>query len=269
MKRNNILILIAILSLAVISAQAQFGNLKKVVKDKTKTGETQTKPETTGNKTESVNKTESKNNNSDPNFLFVGTDGMDGSSIGGLRVCSVTYVGANPLEARFKQWIDQISPTAQEKMFANKKCELMGFPINDNPSYKYRNVDSLETLAQGNSAYRVEGDNLVLVKDFTTSSLYVVVVPEVSKSGLTLKELNLGVKPDLKDTYRRKANSVFNYHDLKQALYIFEKYKKYPSPSGTNSVLFLADDFETLNKQGKFKGLIIYRLVGDSLEPVK
>jgi hypothetical protein len=154
-------------------------------------------------------------------------------------------------------------------MYAKGTCQLMGFRIVDNPSYKYRNVDSLETLAQGNSAYKVEDEKLVLVKDFTESSMYVVVVPQVNKPGLKLIDLRLGVTPDLKATYRKKTASVFNYHDLKQALYIFEKYKNNPGPYETNSVLFNSADFEKLNKQGKFKGLVIYKLVGENLELVK
>ena len=269
MKNKTILILFAILGFGAISVPAQFGNLKKAIKDKTKTESAQTSPDTTEEKTETVSRTETKNNVGDPNFLFVGPDGMAGSSVSEIIVCAQNYLGANPLRQRFKQWIDELSPTAQEKMFANGKCGLMGFPIKDDQGHKYRNVDSLETLAQGSSAYRVEGGKLVLVKDFAASSMYVVVVPEVNRPGLTLKDLNLGVPPDLKDTYRRKARSVYNYHDLKQALYIFEKYKNYPSPLENNSVLFSASDFETLNKQGKFKGLVVYRLVGDNLVPVK
>jgi hypothetical protein len=88
----------------------------------------------------------------------------------------------------------------------------------------------------------------------------------MAKAGLKLKDLNLCVKPDQKDKYRRKTRSASNCHDLKQSLYVFEKYKQYPGEYQTNSSLFFEKDFKTLNKQGKFKGLRIYKLVGGELE---
>jgi len=202
--------------------------------------------------------------------IFIGADDMDGKSTADLKVCSDdTGSFESALKTRFKQWYSDISKTAQEKMFAKGTCQLMSFQIVDKPGYRYRTVDSLETLAQGNSAYRVEGEKLVLVKDFATNALYVVVVPAVAKPGLKLSDLRLGVTPDLKNTYRKKTASVYNYHDLDQAVYIFKKYKEYPGPYQTNSALFSAEDFEKLNKAGKFKGLVVYKLIGEKLEKAK
>jgi len=199
-------------------------------------------------------------------YLFVGADKMDGKKTSELKVCSGdTGSFESSLKKGFKQWYSDISITAQEKMFSKGTCQLMGFRIVDKPSRKFRNVDSLETIAQGKSAYKVEGDELVLVKDFVASSMYVVVVPQVNKAGLKLTDLRLGVTPDLKNTYRKKTASVFNYHNLDQALYIFKKYKSNPSPYETNSVLFSYADFKKLDKSGKFKGLVIYKLVDDEL----
>ena len=261
MKQTKLLMLIAILVFAASSAQAQIGKIKNVIKENTKTENTQK----TSDAIEKSNKS-----NSDADYLFVGADDLEGEPTSKFKVCSDdTGSFENDLKTQFEQWFSDISRTAQEKMYAKGTCQLMGFRIVDNPSYKYRNVDSLETLAQGSSAYNVIGGKLALLKDFSANSMYVVVVPDIDKPGLKLIDLRLGVTPDLKATYRKKTAAVFNYHDLKQALYIFEKYKNYPGPYETNSVLFNSADFENLNKQGKFKGLIIYKLVGEDLEPMK
>ena len=207
---------------------------------------------------------------SSESYLFIGADKLDGEKISEFKVCSGdTGSFESSLKEGFKQWYSDISITAQEKMYSKGTCQLMGFRIVDKPNRKFRNVDSLETIAQGNSAYKVEGDKLVLVKDFVASSMYVVVVPQVNKAGLKLVDLRLGVTPDLKNTYRKKTAGVFNYHNLDQALYIFKKYKSNPSPYETNSVLFSSADFKKLNKSGKFKGLVIYELEGEKLVAYK
>ena len=255
MKRYTFLILVAILAFSAISINAQLGSIKKIVKDK--------------NRSEKKAEKSTKSNSSNE-YLFVGKDGLDGEMTSQFKVCESTGGSfESPLKTKFKQWYSDISTTAQEKLYAKGSCQLMCFQIKDNRSYKYRNVDSLETLAQGASAYKVEGEKLVLVKDFTADSMYVVVVPQVNKPGLKLADLRLGVTPDLKNTYRKKTAGVFNYHNLDQAVYIFKKYKANPSPYETNSVLFSSKDFKKLNKQGKFKGLIIYKLIGDELKPAK
>jgi hypothetical protein len=276
MKYKILISLITIMAFAAISANAQFGDLKKTVKGSvnSKKKQTEEKSEEKSNENKhpgsaQTSETKTARTGDVPPFLYIGADKMDGVSIAELRVCADNYVGANSLKKEFKQWIDAISDVAKEKMFAAKRCELMGYYISDNPARKYKDADSLETVAQGNSVYEVENDKLVLVKDFVASAFYVVVVPDANKASLTLADLNLCVTPDLKNTYRKKTKSVSNCHDTKQALYVFEQYKSYPGPMQTNSALFSAADFETLNKQGKFKGLVIYKLNGDMLEPVK
>lgn len=257
MKQNLIISLIAILTFAVLPAYAQLGSLKKIAKDKTK------------NSKPSPKSSSAKNLPNDPEYFYVGTNDLDKAKIGGLKVCSDNHKGKINWKNEFKQWFDEISPTAQLKMFERKRCDLMGFHVTDKPNRKYRKVDDLADRASGLSVYQVEDGKLVLVKKFATSGLYVVVVPQVAKSGLKLTDLNLAVKPDQKDHYRRKAKGVANYHNLKQSLYYLNQYKKYPGEFATNSVLYLEKDFQTLNKKGEFKPFVIFRLVGGKLEPLK
>jgi len=203
-------------------------------------------------------------------FMFIGENGLEGKAIGDFRSCSENNADAKKLlGSRFKQWIDEISQTAQQKMFELKRCELMGIYVIDQPGRKYRTVNDLEQRAQGLSVYEVNGAVLKLVKAFGTPAQYIVVVPEVAKEGLELADLNICMNPEKKDTFRRKAKRASNCHDLDQSLWVFEKYKKYPGPLQDNSSLFDAKDFDALNKKGKFKGLRVYKLVGDKLEPVE
>lgn len=207
---------------------------------------------------------------SDDEFLFVGANDLEGAAIGELRSCSETNDAAKrKLGPHFKQWIDQISPTAQLKMFEKDRCELMGFRIVDQPERKYKKPGDLAPGNQGRSIYKVTNGKLELVEVFAAPEQYVVVVPEIAKAGLALKDLNLCVDPEKKDHYRRLTRSATNCHDLKQMLYVFEKYKLAPGDLQTNSSLFNASDYNALDKQGKFKGLKVYRLVGQDLEPVK
>jgi hypothetical protein len=95
------------------------------------------------------------------------------------------------------------------------------------------------------------------------------VVPDHDKPGLKLADLRMCGYPDTIKLFRRKVNSVSNCHDQKQKLYVFEKYKRYPGPMQTGSVIFDAQEFETLKKQGKFRGLVMYKLSGENLAPVR
>ena len=262
MQRNKFLIIIALIVFAAVPAEAQFDKLRDAVKGKTET-----------EKRDSESETESKEhgmyNEEDPVMVFIGRDGLDGKPLAEFEVCAGSY-GLNtfPLRKRFKKWITDISPTAMEKSYAGETCRLMGYVVkDDSDKEKEKRVTELETRAQGDSLYEISGDELALVRDYVLSENYVVVAPAANRSGLALKDLYLGVQPDLKDTYRRKTRGVYNYHDLKQALYIFEKYKKYPGANAADSVLFSGADFETLNQQGKFEGLVVYRLVGEKLVP--
>jgi hypothetical protein len=264
MNKNTFLIIIALIVCGAVPAEAQFDKLKEAVKGKTETEQPKEKP---GSETES--KEHGMYNEEDPVMVFIGKDGLDGEPIAEFEVCAGSS-GLNTfqLKKRFKKWITDISPTAMEKSYAGGTCRLMGYAVrDDSDKEKEKKVAELETRARGDSLYEISGDSLALVRDYVRSSLYVVVTPAANKSGLALKDLYLGVKPDLKATYRRKTRGVYNYHDLDQALYIFEKYKKYPGANAADSVLFSGADFETLNKQGKFKGLVVYRLVGERLVP--
>lgn len=203
-------------------------------------------------------------------FMLIGDNNLDGTSIANLRSCSENDKNAKILlGSQFKQWIDEISQTAQQKMFRLKRCEVMGIKVVNQSGRKYRTVNDLSQRAQDLSIYEVQGDKLVLIKAFGLPGQYVVVVPEVAKSGLKLSDLNICVHPEKKDDYRRKARSVSNCHDMDQFLYVFEKYKQYPGAYQTNSALFDDKDYQSLNQKGKFNGLKVYKLIGDNLEFVK
>lgn len=268
MRYTAILTAILITTFIAFPAHAQIGDLTRKIK-------TAVSPEkkaeaNTGNAPEAQDAAPEKSPDvSDDEFLFVGANGLEGSPIGELRSCSETNDAAKrKLGAHFKQWIDQISPTAQLKMFEKNRCELMGFRIVDRPERKYKKPGDLAEMNQGRSIYKVASGKLVLVESFAAPEQYVVVVPEVAREGLALKDLNLCVNPEKKDHYRRLTRSATNCHDTKQMLYVFEKYKLAPGDLQTNSSLFNASDFKTLNGQGKFKGLKVYKLVGQDLEPV-
>lgn len=271
MKKSLWMMLVVVLALAAIPAAAQFGSIKKIVKDKTKTE----KPETNNDSANSSTPDETTstmpgssaiNLPSDPEYFYMGADEMEGTKIGGLKVCSDNYKGQINWKNEFKQWFDEISSTAQLKMFKMNRCELMGFHIIDKAGRRYRKVDDLKARTEGLSVYQVENGELVLIKDFESPALYVVVVPQVAKPGLKLADLNLCVKAEQNDDYYEKVRSASNCRDLKESLFVFEKYKKYPGEYQTNSALFFEKDFQTLNAQGKFKGLKIYKLVGENLE---
>ncbi|MCO6510102.1 MAG: hypothetical protein J5I65_04855 [Aridibacter famidurans] len=268
MRNTAILTAILITAFFALPVQGQIGDLTEKIKSaasrdkkaEQKTGKAPGSQEVEPEKSPDV---------SDDDFLFVGANGLEGTSIGELRSCSETNDAAKrKLGPHFKQWIDQISPTAQLKLFEKNRCELMGFLIVDRPERKYKKPGDLSEMNQGRSIYKVTSGKLVLVESFAAPEQYVVVVPEIAKEGLALKDLNLCVNPEKKDHYRRLTRSATNCHDTKQMLYVFEKYKLAPGDLQTNSSLFNASDFNTLNGQGKFKGLKIYRLVGQDLEPV-
>lgn len=251
MRQSILAPLVIVIAFLVLPAKAQLGNVTKIVKNKSKT-ETR--------KTDTTKKLAS-----DSEYFYVGANDLEETTISGLKVCSDNYKGKINSKNEFKQWFDEISPTAQLKMFEMGRCELMGFHIINKPGRKYRKVDDLAERAEGLSVYQVKNSELALVKKFEAPGLYVVVVPEVVKSGLKLTDLNLCVKPEQKDYYRKKAKGVSNCHNLKQSLYTLNQYKKYPSEYATNSALYFEKDFQTLNKQGKFKSFKIYKLVSGKL----
>lgn len=268
MKRWILASLIFLLTAAALPAAAQLGSLKKIIKDKAKVEKPRVDKNAGEVKNVPVKTGPAKNLPADPEYFYVGVNELDGTGIGGLKVCSDNYKGRVNWKNEFKQWIDEISPTAQLKMFEMKRCELMGFRIVNKPGRKYRRVEDLAERMQGYSVYQVEKGELALVSEFATPDLYVVVVPAVARPDLQLKDLNLCVKPEQKDHYRRKVRGVSGCHDLKQMLYVFENYKKYPGEYQTNSALFFDKDFKKLDGQGKFRGLKIYRLSDGQLAPM-
>lgn len=269
MKQKFFFVLLMILALAAIPAEAQFDALKKKVKDKTGT---QNEKNPTENKTsENIPKRSFKDNAQNSEFLLMGKNDMEDDGIASLTACVQGADSRNypPMSNNFKGWITAISEVAALRSFNNNTCQVIAFLILDEPAFKYRNIESLTETAQGHSLYKVENDKLVLVKKVEASQLYIVVVPQVAKADVKLTDLYLCGSPDTIKLFRRKTAGVVNCYDLKQSLYVFEKYKNYPSPTETNSVIFNAADFDSLNKQGKFKGLVIYKLVGEQLVPVK
>ncbi|REJ78680.1 MAG: hypothetical protein DWQ47_04320 [Acidobacteria bacterium] len=270
MNKKTAFTALLIAALLAIPAEAQIGNIVKKVKSAV-SSETKSSPKENSDPVSGTKTVPSANPSAgDADFIFVGENGLEGTALSELRACSENNRNAKTtLGPRFKQWIDEISPTAQLKMYEMGRCELMGFHVIDNPSHKYRKPEDLAERNPGRSAYEVSGDALVLIKEFSAPALYVVVVPEVAKAGLALSDLNLCVNPEKKDHYRRITKSASNCHDLKQMLYVFEQYKQYPGDLQTNSALFNEKDYTALNKQGKFKGLKVYTLVGKALEPLK
>ena len=208
----------------------------------------------------------------DREFLLMGHNDLGGKSIGSMRACVVGGTSRRqhpPMSENFIAWSTSISETAALHSFEVKTCQVIAFWIEDHPGYKYNSIDALNETTQGNSIYRVDGDKLTLIRKVEGSQIYVVVVPDHDRPGLKLADLRVCGYPDTIKLYKRRVNSGSNCHDQKQKLYVFEKYKSYPGPMQTSSVMFDAAEFEQLNKQGKFKGLVVYKLVNDGLVPAK
>jgi hypothetical protein len=202
-------------------------------------------------------------------------NGLDGEKIAKMRACLVggditSYKKTHPpMSEQFLAWSSNIDITAAIRSFQAKTCQVIAFYIDKDPNYKYNSIDSLTETAQGTSIYKVEVDKLVLIRKVEASQFYVVIVPDHNKPGLKLADLRICGSPATIDLYKRRVVSGSYCHDQKDKLYIFEKYKSYPGPMQDSSVLFDAAEFNELNKQGKFKGLVIYKLVGDELVAAK
>ncbi len=253
------------------AADAQITNVLKKARGKKEQSKPETpvgderssdKPATTGSK---------RGQYVDSDFLYMGRDGMNGKSISDMRAC--VTAGSDqappPVSKVFRVWSNEMSEVASLRSFNNSECQVIAFRILDHPAHKWKNIDSLTETAQGHSIYKTESGKLVLLRKVEASQFYVVVVPDHNKPGLKLADLRMCGYPDTIKLFRRKVNSVANCHDQTQKLYVFEKYKSYPGPMQTSSVIFDAAEFESLRKQGKFRGLVMYKLVGDQLEPVR
>jgi hypothetical protein len=271
MKRNILVIFIVIAVFAAVPASAQIGNLTKKITEKTKQEKTQKPAAEKAQAPEQDPGTPGGDGYKDSEFLFMGRNDMEGAKIAEMRAC---VVGASdqappPLSKGFVAWITNISEVAALRSFNGSTCQVVAFRIDEHPAYKYKNIDSLTETAQGNSIYKVEAGKLLLLRKVEAAQFFIVVVPDHNKPGLKLADLRMCGYPDTIKLFRRKVNSVSNCHDQKQKLYVFEKYKRYPGPMQTGSVIFDAQEFETLKKQGKFRGLVMYKLSGEDLSPVR
>src|SRR5690606_41701755 len=86
MKHTTLSILAAILFFSVIPAAAQFDALKKNVKEKTKTDQTQEKSSQENGET-TATPDRSKDAYDDTDFLFMGKNGMDGETTDTMKAC--------------------------------------------------------------------------------------------------------------------------------------------------------------------------------------
>ncbi len=259
-----------------LAADAQISNILNKAKDKPKQDQAQKTP--TKEKAESGTATRKEGNQDqfkDSEYLIMAANGLDGEKIAKMRACLVggditSYKKTHPpMSEQFLAWSSNIDITAAIRSFQAKTCQVIAFYIDKDPNYKYNSIDSLTETAQGNSIYKVEVDKLVLIRKVSATEFYVVIVPDHNKPGLKLADLRICGSPATIDLYKRRVVSGSYCHDQKQKLYVFEKYKSYPGPMQTSSVLFDAAEFNELNKQGKFKGLVIYKLVGDELVAAK
>lgn len=272
--KMRIVMMIAMLAAGALTVSAQFGNILNKAKDKTKQDQAQ-KTETRADPAGPAQQNGNKNQFQDSEYLIMAANGRDGEKIGKMRACLVggditSYKKTHPpMSEQFLAWSSNIDLTAALHSFEVNTCQVIAFYIDKDPNYKYNSLDSLTEVAQGNSIYQVQGDTLKLIRKIDASEFYVVIVPDHNKPGLKLADLRICGSPATMDLYKRRVVSGSYCHDQAQKLYVFEKYKSYPGPMQTSSVLFEAAEFNELNKQGKFKGLVIYKLIGDNLVPAK
>lgn len=271
MKSRSLVVFIAIMLAAGTAADAQIRNIIKKPQDKGDQSQAQ-RPAKEDNRKDPLAAAGTKRGQyGDSDFVYMGRNDMDDKSITDMRAC--VTAGSDqappPVSKVFRVWSNEMSETASLRSFNNEECQVIGFRILDDPAHKWRDIDSLNETAQGHSIYKTEGGRLVLIRKVEASQFYIVVVPDHNKSDLKLVDLRMCGYPDTIKLFRRKVNSVSNCHDQKQKLYVFEKYKSYPGPMQTSSVIFDAPEFEALRKQGKFRGLVMYKLVGDRLDPIR
>jgi hypothetical protein len=267
--------LVAMCGLFTIAVPAQFEKVIKQAKDKVPAAE-KDKPNSDNSNasdeaTVSSTGSRAKMRFRDDEFVLIAKNDRNGDSVGSIRACVPHEMNENaPLMSKsFIGWITDLDITAALKSFERNVCHAMAFRLNSNPQYKWRNVDSLAEFADGLSAYKVIDAKLVLIKKFGASQFYVVVVSEQDRPGMKLADLRICVSPDTKLRIEKKVKWAENCHDLADKIWVFEKYKQWPGPTQTNSVLLTAEEFATLTKQGKLKGQVNYKLVGDDLVRTK
>lgn len=215
------------------------------------------------------------NTHKDSDFLFMGKHNMNGTAISGLGACIATGHPRTRMATVFKLWITDLSEVAALKMFNLKRCELVGFVMKDNPGYKYRTVNSFTDYAAGNTIYKVEAGNLVLVKKFAGEIYYIIVAKRAT--AYKLSDLDICGPPDVIQRHfksrLRGANRVSssNCHDLKQQIDKVKYPTKYAaSMNRTSAVLFQEKDYLAQKKRGLFRGKAVYTFEGgDTMAAIK
>jgi hypothetical protein len=270
--RTTFALIITILFVGTYTAEAQIGNILNKAKDKSKQQQPQQPEKRDADQGQSGQESKTQKRYEDREFLLMGRNDLNGQSIRQMKACTHGATSRRnhpPMSELFIAWSTSIEETAALRSFETSTCQVIAFLIDPHTEHKYNSIDALTETAQGTSIYKVEVDKLVLIRKVDATQFYVVVVPDHNKPGLTLADLRVCGYPDTIKLFKRQVNSGSNCHDQKQKLYVFEQYKQYPGPMQTSSVLFDAAEFAALNKQGKFKGLVIYKLVGQNLIAVK
>jgi hypothetical protein len=270
------LVFIAILLMSgSVAVNAQIGNILNKAKGKPKPDSTQQPAKENQAATQTRSEGSAKAGTGgyrDSEFLLVAANGLEGQGLTKMRACVVGGSDnrtAPPMSELFISWMNHIDENAANRLYEVNDCQVIAYQIREGTATKYTSIDSLTESAQGRSIYRVESGKLVLARAIAASQFYIVVVPDHSKPGLKLADLRMCGYPDTIKLFKRKVNTGSNCHDQKQKLYVFEKYKDYPGPMQTSSVIFDAAEFGQLNTQGKFKGLVIYKLMNEELVPFK
>lgn len=101
-------------------------------------------------------------------FHFIGESHMDGRDISTFRVCAPGMRYAPPVARDFSNWSHGIKESDAWETFEQGSCKLVVYGVGQR--YNHKSVDSLGSLANGNSVYVVERRKLKLVKDFSGSS---------------------------------------------------------------------------------------------------
>lgn len=277
--KRTFLIIFALIFAGTVGVNAQIGNVIRKAKEtandvkSVKPGDTKKTSSSTTNGGGTETRSSSAGSNDrykDSEFLLVGGNELDGKAISGMKACTHGATSRRmhpPMSEVFIAWSTSIEETAAIRSLQSGTCHVIAYFIDKHPDYKYNSIDSLTEIAQGNSIYKVEGEKLMLIRKIEAPKYFVVIVPQQNKPGLKLADLRICGSPQTIDLYKRRVVAGSYCHDQQQKLYVFEKYKNYPGPLAVSSVLFDEAEYSQLNKQGKLKGLIVYRLEGGELVP--
>jgi len=214
------------------------------------------------------------NTDKNSDFLFMGNNDKDGTAISELKACIATGSPRTQMATVFKSWITDISEVAALKMYNMKRCDLVGFRMEDKPGRKYRTVDSFEEYAAGNTMYKVENNELVLVKKFVGEVYYIVVAKRAKAH--SLNELDVCGPADIVQRLFKsrkrgpdKVSSTY-CHNLQQQIDRVKKPTQYASHmKRTSAVLFTKKDYLAQKKKNLFRGKAVYTFDGaDTIEPI-